>query len=168
MEVEANHFSSGLLMPDNHFRKDIRQFGDPDLEHILTLHERYMTSKEATARKYVALHDQPCAVVFSRNGNVIYGLRGDDFPYLDVREGQPLPKQSVSARSRLGEGTISNWQQIDDYVWLTNPKNVKSLCEQTVGQQHGYRMTLLYAELDDGDDEDDEELRERQTPKFRR
>lgn len=167
MEVEANRFAAGLLMPDAQFRKDLRQLGGPEIQHILTLADKYDTSKEATARKYVALHDEPCAIVFSKNGKIMYGLRGEAFPYLDVHQGQLLPKQSSSASSKLGEGTISDWEEIRSYVWLSNSRSVSSLAEQTLAQRDGYRMSLLYAELDEPDDQDDD-LKESWTPRFRK
>jgi Zn-dependent peptidase ImmA (M78 family) len=167
MEVEANRFAAGLLMPDAQFRKDLRQLGGPEMQNILTLADKYDTSKEATARKYVVLHDEPCAIVFSKNGKMMYSLRGEDFPYLDVRKGQPLPKQSLSASSKLGQGEISDWEEMRPYVWLSNPKNVSSIAEQTLAQRDGYRMSLLYAQLDEPDDEDDD-IEESWTPRFRK
>ena len=167
MEAEANRFSAGILMPDPHFRKDLHRLGGPEMEHILELSEKYETSWEASARKYVALHDEPCAIVFSRNGSVLYGVRNEDFPFLDVRKGQPLPKGSVSLTNELGDDTCSGWEEVDVHAWLSDARNASSLAEQTFVQRDGYRMTLLYAELDDAR-EADGDLEKGGAPRFRR
>ncbi len=65
MEAEANTFAAELLFPRRPFVDDLRRRAGLDLEHILDLAGRYDMSKEATARRYVALQDELCAVVFS-------------------------------------------------------------------------------------------------------
>ncbi len=169
MEAEANAFSAGFLMPDTGFRRTLRQWGGPEMAHILTLADRYDVSKEAAGRKYVALHDEPCAIVFSRNGAILYGQRGEDFPYLEVGKGRPLPNGSLTRRDGLGDGIISAWDEVDPHVWLSRTRGVKSLTEQALGQRDGYRMTLLCVEIDDADElgvEDD--VREEGIPRFGR
>ena len=169
MEAEANTFSAGLLMPDAGFRRTLRQWGGPEMAHILDLAEQYDVSKEAAGRKYVALHDEPCAIVFSRNGAILYGQRGEDFPYLEVGKGRPLPNGSLTRRDGLGDSIISAWEEVDPHIWLSHTRGVKSLTEQVLGQRDGYRMTLLWAELVDADETDDEEeSRERGAPRFGR
>lgn len=71
MEVEANRCAARLLMPEPHFRKDLRLRKGADIEHILALARRYETSKEATARRYVDVQDEPCAIVVSHNGRIL-------------------------------------------------------------------------------------------------
>lgn len=68
MEVEANEFSAEILMPMARFGRDIGRHKGADLDHILDLARNYDVSKEAAARRYVDLHDEPCAVVFQRTG----------------------------------------------------------------------------------------------------
>lgn len=167
MEVEANRFSAELLMPDRHFRKDLRAFGGPELAHIIELARRYDMSKEATARRYVDLHDEACAVVISKNGSILYKHPGKEFPYITANRGQPLPNGSMSKTYREDEGVVSSWVEVKNYVWLSDTgSNVSSLMEQTLRQQNGFQMTLLYAELSDEDDADNDDLTERWTPRF--
>ena len=169
MEAEANAFSAGLLMPDIGFRRTLRQWGGPEIAHILNLAKQYDVSKEATGRKYVALHDEPCAIVFSHNGAILYGQRGEDFPYLEVSKGRPLPTGSLTRRDGLADGIISAWEEVDPHVWLSHTRGIKSLTEQALGQRDGYRMTMLCAEIEDSDElEDENGPHERDAPRFQR
>ena len=66
-------------MPRSHFKIDLARYAGVDLTHVLRLSDRYDMSREATVRRYVDFNDEPCAVVFSRNGVVRY-------PYTRVTE----------------------------------------------------------------------------------
>ena len=126
-------------------------------------------SKEATARRYVDLHDEPCAVVFSHNAIVRYTRRGSGFHYLDIKGGNPLPAQSLSAKGQLPEGVVSEWREIDSGMWLSDVPRARSIFEQTLAQQNGYRITLLtFDEADADEDDEPEDLEESWTPRFRR
>jgi Zn-dependent peptidase ImmA (M78 family) len=171
MEVEANRFSAALLLPLPLFRKDLRQRRGTDLEHVLGLAKRYDMSKEATARRYVEVHDEPCAVVISRNGVILRIYRGNDFPYVALSKNDRVPAQSVTARLALEEGLTSDWEDTDAALWLPSDRGrrLPSMFEQALVQQNGFRLTLLTidAEADETAGED-EELEDSWTPRFRR
>ena len=171
MEVEANRFSSALLLPQSYFQKDLRRMAGADLDHILRLAHKYDMSKEATARRYVHLHDEPCAVVFSHNDRVRYPYRNAAFPYLDINCGDSLPAGSLSARADGSQGKVSDWEQVDAGIWIANPRRRSAVLEQTIAQQNGYRMTLLTLDdeapaYDEADGEED--LESAWTPRFRK
>ncbi len=169
MEVEANRFSAEVLLPRTQFQKDLGRRAGADLEHVVSLADRYDMSKEATARRYVDLHDEPCAVVFSHNAIVRYTRRGSGFHYLDIKGGNPLPAQSLSAKGQLPEGVVSEWREIDSGMWLSDVPRARSIFEQTLAQQNGYRITLLtFDEADADEDDEPEDLEESWTPRFRR
>lgn len=155
MEAEANAFASEILMPTSIFKKKLRAFGDPDIEQVVRLSEAFDTSIEATARRYLNLSDYPVAFVFSHHSNIRYWSKGPEFPYvLSVRNGQPLPKESLA---RLpGEGG-SEMEELDSDIWLDASRAKRlpeKIYEQTLHQQDGYKVSLLL--LDDiPDDEDD-------------
>ena len=125
-------------------------------------------SKEAVARRYVDLNDQPCAVVFSQNRTVRYAYRERAFPYLDIQSGHPLPTDSFSCVSDVPEGVVSDWHEIDAGTWLSNACRASMVCEQTLAQQNGHRMTLLTLDGDYDEEAEDEALEESWTPRFRR
>lgn len=171
MEVEANRFSAALLLPASLFRKDLRRYHVADLEHVLHLARRYDMSKEATSRRYVELHDEPCAIVISRSGVVRRVYRGSEFPYIALAKGDPVPAQSATGRLSLGEGAISEWADAEAALWLPSDRGrrLPKLYEQALGQQKDFRLTLLTIDTDAADEADEEEeLAESWTPRFRR
>jgi hypothetical protein len=169
MEAEANRFSAGLLMPMLPLRKDLRRLGGPELAHIVTLADTYDVSKEALGRRYVELHDECCALVISKDDRYLYSYRHDDFPFVDLQKDNPLPKGSLSKTSSAPEGIITEWAEVPPYTWISQPRKVTALFEQTMRQHQGYRITLLQTELRDEEEEaEEDDLEESWTPRFRR
>lgn len=170
MEVEANRFAARILMPEPHFRRDLRLRKRAEIEHILTLAERYHTSKEATARRYVDVQDEPCAIVVSHNGHILRFYRHEDFPFLDIERGDPVPHGSLTARTHLTMGVPSNSEEKDGGLWLSGYREnrIPMIYEQVLPQNDGYRLTLLSLAEDPEDLEEEEELKESWTPRFKR
>lgn len=169
MEVEANRFAALLLMPPAPFRRDLRRRKGADLEHVVELADKYDTSREATARRYVTLHDEPVAVVVSHRGRFLRCYRHAEFPFLDIREGDMLPRHCPTAIIDRPVGTISDWDEVDAALWLPSDRGrrLPVMHEQALIQRDGYRLTLLSIET--GDEEDEEEaIAEAWTPRFRR
>ena len=168
MEAEANRFSAQLLMPATSFRRDIRRQGEPALDAIVELSKRYETSKEATARRYVEMHDDPCAAIISQHGKIKRIYRHELFPIIEPGFGSPLPQGSLSAQEKLRSGTISSWIEADAAGWLPSGRDdeLPPIYEQVHYQASGYRLTLLTAEIDE--DEDEENLEDSWTPRFKR
>jgi len=167
MEVDANSFAAQILMPAPQFMKDIRRRRGADIEHIIALADRYVTSKEATARHYVEMHDEQCAAIVSHKGRVLRIYRQEGFPFIEVLAGHPLPSASLSARDGLTEGSVSDWEDTDAALWLASGRGqwLPSMCEQVLTQRDDYRLTLLSLEEEDEENED-EELSESWTPRF--
>lgn len=170
MEVEANRFAAHLLMPLPHFRKDVRLRKGADIEHILELARRYEASKEATARRYVDVHDEPCAVVVSHKSSVLRFYRGEDFPFIDLISGCPVPRESLTARTDLKEAVVSDWEEQDGSLWLSvqGGRRAPMIYEQVLPQRDGYRLTLITLVEDPEEVEEDEDLEESWTPRFKR
>ena len=126
MEVEANVFAAELLFPQALFLADLRGRAGLDLEHVLHLAGRYDMSKEATARRYVALQDEPCAVVFSHNGVIRYIRKNRDFPFIGPTPGPPVPSGALSARHDGSRGVVSDWVEVDGDLWLVQPRGLRT------------------------------------------
>lgn len=156
IEAEANAFASELLMPRLQFKARLKSYGEPELKHLLELAANYDSSVEATVWRYKALSDYPVAFVFSHNNVVRYWTRAAEFPYtLCVRKGQSLPTKSPARQN--GQG-ISDWDEVDSYLWLEASRRKQlpdTVLEQTLYQQDGYKLTLLYIEELPEEDEDD-------------
>jgi Zn-dependent peptidase ImmA (M78 family) len=144
-EAEANSFSIELLTPQTRLKPYLR--GSPCLRNILGIAEEFDISREAAARRYVAVHPGDLAVVFCKDGQFSYAERGGEFPKLSVRN-----RQQIDLGNR-GAGTLSNVEDVDPVDWLYPQKSGFQLSAQTLGQQAGRSMTLLRAIFPD--DEDD-------------
>lgn len=165
MEVEANEFAAALLMPMRFVHSFMRQRMGADLEHILSMAKKFEVSREAAARRYVVANDEPAAVVFSKGDTIRYIKKHQHFPFLDVWNGDPLPNHSVSFRSKLPIGELSDWEAVDANIWLREPKG-QEIYEQTLAQQNGFRLTLIT--LNDDESTDDECERAWPNPTFHR
>ncbi|MGZ9021478.1 MAG: hypothetical protein ACXW3S_16340 [Rhodoplanes sp.] len=91
-------------------------------------------------RRCVDLHDDAIAVVFSCDGIVMRVYREQDMPRSSFAGTGPYRRpQSPSERrlqpSKLGLG------EAPGHHWLEHGRGAVS--EQSIGQQNGYRMTLL-------------------------
>jgi Zn-dependent peptidase ImmA (M78 family) len=167
-EAEANRFSAGVLMPKPLFQRDLQRLGDADLAHVLELRKRYGTSLEATANHYIDLTDDCCAFVYSLRGVIRYIKATRDFARLAVRRGDELPTGSVSATDRNGLDRPSRWQELPASIWLAEGA-LTVVQEQTLGQDGGYRATLLFIAPDDAErDLDEDELQRSWSVGFRR
>jgi hypothetical protein len=172
-EAEANRFAASLLMPKALFQRDIRRLGTPETQHIVKLAGDYEVSKEAAARRYTELCDHRCAVVFSRHGKFRHFCKTKTFPFIDIRRDQPLPHQSISARANSEPGQLSEWSETESTIWISEAGRLggKVLYEQYLDQANGYRLSMLSiddAPDDESEPDEDEELEESWTPKFRK
>lgn len=171
MEVEANRFSALLLLPQPQFQKDLRRKAGADLEHLLSLAKRYDMSKEATARRYVELHDEPCAAVISRENVILRIYRGRTFPFISLGKNDRVPANAVTARGGLSQGDVTDWEETDAALWLPSERGSRlaTLYEQVHAQRDGFRLSLLTVDADASDEADeDDDLESSWTPRFRR
>lgn len=174
-EREADHFASGLLMPDGPFKAALRRTGE-GLEGIEALAEKCLTSITATAIRYARKTSVPAAVVVSTDGRVDFAfLSGEmrEFPGLAVpRRGEPVPDGTPTAmfarsrddvlRGRRREG------EVDLRSWLGGRRSLEAKEEILGLGSYGRILTVLTTDFlaDDGDEEG--ELEEKWTPRFRR
>lgn len=167
MEVEANRFAAGILMPLLRFKPQMRELGSPDLEHVLALAGRYQTSMEATAFHYAIHHDDPCAIILSKGGVVRRVYKPVQFPFIETARGRPLPFPSFTmqlpADQRIG------WGDVDHGVWLSRQDGRRCLLqEQALRYGGGWMMTLLtYDPLEvEAEDEIPDALSVWESPRF--
>lgn len=153
-EAEANAFASELLMPSHLFNADARKIRTLGIEAIQKLAEKYKVSKLACSRKVVAIGQEHCAVLVSRNG-IIEGIyRSKEFPYIFLGVGMELPAKSLSRTFVGHEGDASELDSTEASFWIN--KQIRANCfEQVLLQRNGWRLTLLICE-----DEDEDEFQE--------
>jgi Zn-dependent peptidase ImmA (M78 family) len=150
MEVEANEFSSHLLVPRLEFAELIKARSDCDIGHVVELAKKFDVSKEMMAQLYVAASPEKVGVVTSKAGRVMRCILpdGQAFPYLGLSKGQLLPSRSRTAEFlRSGKpGSASSLAEIAPDVWLDRSSHAVTVYEQVLIQEAGWAMTLLVVE----------------------
>ncbi len=147
MEAQANEFAACLLMPRSRIAPLPLMAGSPEIARILALQTLCDVSKQAAARRYAELHGDDFAVVFSKDGKLIYAVPGGEFPRLDVRPDQQLFRGTSTRTFTGNEGDISDQDESDVSWWLKDEDAERwHLWEEVLIQQNGYRMTLLLGE----------------------
>lgn len=88
-EAEANYFSAEMLMPRKLFapRCDVRQ---PSLDVIQKLGEDFQASFMAAGIRFAQNCPEPCAFVFSRDGEIRWSSQSESFPFF-IKRGWKLP-----------------------------------------------------------------------------
>lgn len=135
-EIEANRFAIELLAPPQLMRPYLR--GIPDLAKVLSLARALELSREACARRYVEMLEQPSALILSADGVVRYVDRHREFPFVACQRGQRSPALPAPA----DESGLSAHVEADARDWLARPAS-GSLVAQTLTQRAGYSITLL-------------------------
>jgi Zn-dependent peptidase ImmA (M78 family) len=175
IEIEADHFASGLLMPTPLTRAvlDRAKIGLAGIEELAEQSECSLT---AAAIRAAECAFYPIAVMISEGTSVCYCFMSDSFKALGAarfwRRGSDLPDSvtrnfnskpaSVASGMRTcGQTTLSHWFDGSSAIILD---------EEVVGLgSYGHTLTVFSSEdLDDEDDEGDEEeiLIESWTPQF--
>lgn len=177
IELEADHFASGLLMPSKLVEKVIggNRVG---LDGIVALSQLAECSLTASAIRAAECCDYPMAVVVSSGNKVAYAFLSDSFKKLDkltfLKKGAPLPKthtlsfnsdpQNIRlARSFCGQSSLAEWFSCERRL---------ALDEEVIGLgSYGFTLTVLSSEelVDDPDDEahdEEQSLQQSWTPRF--
>jgi hypothetical protein len=175
IELEADHFAAGLLLPSRLTEKFLvkRQVG---LEGVLGLADEAECSRTAAAIRAAQCSSYPIAVIVSQGEQVAYAFLSDSFKELGklawLKKGSPLPSgltrsfnanasNVLSAKKGCGETHLGEW--------FGGAKGV-ALDEEVVGLgSYGFTLTILSSEARlSSDDEEDEnaELERSWTPHF--
>ena len=181
IELEADHFSAGLLMPSRLVKKEL--LGRPvGLEGILTLAQQAKCSVTAAAIRAAQCSPYPVAIVVSNGDEISYGFlsdtfkslgkfrnfprKGDKLPVGTTKDFNGTPDNVLRARQACGETTFLDWFDGDKAIELD---------EEVIGLgSYGYTLTVFSSDNlpddPDNDEEDEEEARlmDSWTPKFAR
>ncbi len=176
IEIEADHFSSGLLMPTQ-LTKRLLRGADVGLRGICALAKEADCSLTASAIRAAECCDYPLAVIVSEGTEILYGfwsdslraLRPGDFP----RKGCRLPDTATLAfnEQRYGDRLDELIDETSDTMtWFSGDKEHR-LREEVVGLgEYGKTLTILTGEkssgIDDDEDQDEIGLEESWMPRF--
>ena len=144
-EGEANRFAIEILAP--RVRCKALVGGDPDIANILAVAQEFDISREAAARRYVELHGDCVAVLFSKERRLLYSVRSEACTALSVRKGEILPLPPAPANSRR----LTEMASTDATAWLEHFGG--ELMLQTLFQSNGHAISLLRLIPDDEEEE---------------
>jgi Zn-dependent peptidase ImmA (M78 family) len=158
MEVEANQFSALILMPPPALRKFIQRKRDPDLQHVIDLAKHFNVSKEAAARAYAQYHEETIAVVVAHNGLVPRAHKSPKFPHITAPYGKRVPAGSLYHRHNLQRHVASEVTDTvaDTWIDVEFGRRAPELYEQVYPQQDGFALIMLWLELPEEEDIDDD------------
>ena len=150
IEVEANTFSAELLMPSSRFCSIPSFNQEPTVSSISELAQIFDVSFQASANRFMSLHEYPIAIVFSRNGRILYGYKGSNIPFwLNVNKNELVPAKCHTKTVNVNaENQISN-DEVVSSIWFNKVKGYMlpdTLIEETLVQDDGYAATLLWFE----------------------
>ncbi|MGO9060286.1 MAG: ImmA/IrrE family metallo-endopeptidase [Candidatus Binataceae bacterium] len=180
-ELEADNFAAGLLMPDGPFRRALDKCGS-GLLAIESMANLCRTSLTATAIRYAELTDDAVAVIVSTGLTIDHCRLSETMKSLRelkwLRKGSPVPINTATAWLNANAERVARSaraaEEIDVMDWLGGVRSVKAL-EEVVGLgSYGKTLTVLTCpsiqdQIDEEEDNDDEDsLIERWTPRFRR
>lgn len=176
-ELEADHFAAGLLMPSYLFEVELNKY-QSGLNAIEALSRKSNTSLTATAIRYAQKTPDPVAIVVSDGKIVDYCFMSDELKKLKeltwIRKGSHLPKNTVTSRFNSSVQNIVNCNRADGEATLFDWFNVElpyDVHEEVVGLgNYGKTLTVLSLGLlpDQEELDEEDELEESWTPRFRR
>jgi len=172
-EREADHFSARLLMPNPLFAQAMRSAGD-GLEAIISLASLCETSLLATANRYVEETDLPMAMVVSSGQRIEYAFLSDELKeFRDItwpKKGSAVPAVPTATFNRA-DANVRNAQrdehESDLRDWFGGSRSVP-LTEEIIGLgDYGRTLTILSTDTFADDNDENEDLEDRWTPRFR-
>ncbi|WP_246658403.1 ImmA/IrrE family metallo-endopeptidase [Rhizobium sp. FKY42] len=178
-ELEADHFAAGLLMPEQPFRKEIDR-REPGLSAIEAIADLCVASKTAAAIRYAEVSEAATAVIMSTAGVVDYCFMSEamkSLPKLDwLRKGIKLPLGTVTSTLAADPRRVAAGERVKDEIdvreWLGGHTR-ETVKEESLGLgAYGKVLTILTStkigqELEPDEDDEQQELIDSWTPRFK-
>ena len=117
-EVEANVFAASLLMPEKLFKEE-SALKPALIQTIEDLATRFRVTLSAAAIRYASLDVAPCAVIFSRNGKVVWYRSSDSFPYHYIPFGMDVDPDSGAGEYFTGIRSSEEPELTPFEVWFS-------------------------------------------------
>lgn len=94
IERDADYFASCLLMPEERFRKDIRnrKFGIDVIDFLRT---EFKVSRTACALRFADIGNYPLLVVYAENNVIKWAYSSEDFPFKWLINDKIVPRNTV-------------------------------------------------------------------------
>ncbi len=170
VELEADHFAAGLLMPSHLFKAEAGRHSD-GFAAIEKLAGVCKTSLTASAIRYAELTDAAIAIVMSSGSAVDYCFASQAMRrakgYRHLKKGMVLPQDSLTRAFNQDMSNIEAAKRdtgdTDAMEWFHTDAEIDAT-EEVVGLgEYGRTLTVITAEIPDDEDEDQEWA----SPRFR-
>ena len=179
-EMEADSFAAGLLMPGRLFSRALGR-NEAGLAAVESMADLCETSLTATAIRYAELSDEAVGVIVSSGNSVDYCRLSEAMKTLPqitwLSKGSSLPQGTATAQFNADVQSVAKSNRaeadIDIMDWLGGSKSAPAK-EEVVGLgSYGRTLTILHCptlvdQTYQDDEEDEDDLEERWTPRFRR
>ena len=172
VELEADHFAAGLLMPSQLFTAEAGRHAD-GFEAIEKLAGVCKTSLTASAIRYAELTDAAIAIVMSSGSTVDYCFASQAMRrakgYRHLKKGAVLPRDSLTRAFNQDISNIESAKRDTDDTdvmhWFHTDAEIDAT-EEVVGLgEYGRALTIITADVADEDDADN--TSEWTPPRFR-
>lgn len=160
-ERDANEFAAALLLPERFFASRCRK-QDPSLDLVSALADDFGASLTATAIRFMRFTEEPCAVVFFKDGYSRWFHASKSFRDLGVFveiHSKPDPSSHIAALYAR-HITSMRPKQVQAGAWFSSGRfrSDATIIEQSwLFPEYGTGLTLLRADDDIEDLEDDDE-----------
>lgn len=170
IELEADHFAAGLLMPSELFKEEAAMHCD-GLAAIERVAEKCQTSITSSAIRYAQLTDAAVAIIVSSKSSVDYCFASQALRavkgYRHPVKGSVLPRDSLTRNFNQTASNIARGERSDDLTdlctWFQADDEIEA-SEEVVGLgDYGRTLTIITADLPD----EDESAAEWAAPRFR-
>lgn len=152
-EAEANRFAIEMLAPPRLVGAWLR--GEPDIGAAVEMGRGLEISMEAALRRYVELHDEALAAIWSKDGRIRYASEHERFPFLTRRRGDSLSASTAAFRViSAGQPGRTTMTETVAAAWLQDPD--VELFEQTRVGKDGHAATLLWTPAPEEDSEEED------------
>lgn len=179
-EQEADYFAAALLMPELAFRKEMNRC-EPGLACVENLSKACETSLTSTAIRYADLTRDGVAVILSKGTQIDYCFMSEGLKQAKgitwLKKGTPVPAGTLTSRfiqkAQNIRGGARDTAACHLNDWMDGER-IYRVVEEVVGLgQYGRTLTILTCaslgeEPDEGEEQENEDLFDRWTPKFRR
>lgn len=174
-EREADHFAAGLLMPQSLFTKEIDKRSS-GYETINKISDICKTSLTATAIRYTQFTSEPIAVILSADQKLDWCFMSDELKEIGrldwPKKGQIVPKDSVTHVFNKNIEYIKNGQYeagSSSFIdWFGGNRDFE-IEEEVIGLgSYGKTLTILTVQKDLDELEEEDQLEEIWTPRFKR
>lgn len=170
IELEADYFAVGLLMPSDLFKKEAARYSD-GLVAIEKVAEKCQTSITSSAIRYAQLTDAAVAIIISTKSSVEYCFSSRSMRevkgYRHPVKGSVLPRDSLTRDFNQTASNVARGERSDDatdlLTWFQADNEIEA-SEEVIGLgDYGKTLTIITADLTDEDEGEDAWA----TPRFR-